>query len=489
MTIYVVLFWTSTIILELRESSRHLQLQTESEQIGNLNLLVGSHLLGNIHLAHSTDVIAEHQLSFHFRHIEESSQHHIVLTHIFVERLQIHLRVLPYSHLLLQRCSIVIIGWSTPEFRSHTLTELQHRFTIYIEIIYHTRLLAYGNRHSLCADLHIRVGFLHLHTACLLHLTLLGWRSSNSRNRRFGKLIIADDKLLASHHLALVYQRLCAIACKSKVKNNLLLCMLRFSLSHRILQFITLDQFGSLRSNTLCFRNLNCSQFHTIGINRSYQVQVIDILEEVLVVNLESTIHSIQVLDPYILMIVLNLVSMRIQTAVWSNDTITVEVIVTCRIAAVISTISKDFLTGDRTLVTNALIYEVPDIATLILRILTDEVPIFLETTFRITHSMSIFALDVWFNTITLAIFLTLLVVDIHRTVNISLAVITATLILNRTGLVERFHPVIGFFEVDAVTTLITQTPYDDRRVIDKTFHITFIAFDVSLEILRELSE
>ena len=45
-----------------------------------------------------------------------------------------------------------------------------------------------------------------LHTACLLHLTLLGWRSSNSRNRRFGKLIIADDKLLASHHLALVYQ-------------------------------------------------------------------------------------------------------------------------------------------------------------------------------------------------------------------------------------------------------------------------------------------
>ena len=265
--------------------------------------------------------------------------------------------------------------------------------------------------------------------------------------------------------------------------------MLRFSLSHRILQFITLNQLGNLRSYALGFRNLNCSQFHTIGINRSCQVQVIDIPEEVLVVNLESTIHSIQVLNPYILMIVLNLVSMRIQTAVWSNDTITVEVIVTCRIAAVISTISKDFLTGDRTLVTNALIYEVPDIATLILRILTDEVPIFLETTFRITHSMSIFALDVWFNTITLAIFLTLLVVDIHRTVNISLAVITATLILNRTGLVERFHPVIGLFEVDAVTTLITQTPYDDRRVIDKTFHITFIALDVSLEILRELSE
>ena len=45
-------------------------------------------------------------------------------------------------------------------------------------------------------------------------------------------------------------------------------------------------------------------------------------------------------------------------------------------------------------------------------------------------------------------------------------------------------------FMIDGETsTLITQTPYDDRRVIDKTFHITFIAFDVSLEILRELSE
>lgn len=55
-----------------------MQLQTESEQIGNLNLLVGSHLLGNIHLACSTDVIAEHQLSFPFRHIEESCQHHML---------------------------------------------------------------------------------------------------------------------------------------------------------------------------------------------------------------------------------------------------------------------------------------------------------------------------------------------------------------------------------------------------------------------------
>mgnify|MGYP007092985426 CR=1 FL=1 len=107
MTIYVVLFRTSTIILELRESSRHLQLQTESEQIGNLNLLVGSHLLGNIHLARSTDVIAELSLQAYRREL------------------------------------------STP----------------------------YANRHSQCADLHIRVSFLHLHSCRLTPLISTGLRS------------------------------------------------------------------------------------------------------------------------------------------------------------------------------------------------------------------------------------------------------------------------------------------------------------------------
>ncbi len=108
MTIYVVLFRTSTIILELRESSRHLQLQTESEQIGNLNLLVGSHLLGNIHFACSTDVIAEASAEL---------------------SLQAYRREL-----------------SAP----------------------------YANRHSQCADLHIRVSFLHLHSCRLTPLISTG---------------------------------------------------------------------------------------------------------------------------------------------------------------------------------------------------------------------------------------------------------------------------------------------------------------------------
>ena len=46
---------------------------------------------------------------------------------------------------------------------------------------------------------------------------------------------------------------------------------------------------------------------------------------------------------------------MRIQTAVRGDDSIAVEVVIAGRIAAVVATISKDFLAGDRTLVAQTL--------------------------------------------------------------------------------------------------------------------------------------
>ena len=102
---------------------------------------------------------------------------------------------------------------------------------------------------------------------------------------------------------------------------------------------------------------------------------------------------------------------------------------------------------------------------------------------------MSILTLDIRFYAITLAIFLTLLIVDIHRAMNIGLTVISTTLILHRTSLIIGFHPVIGLLEVDAIATLITQTPYDDGRMVDESLHITLVTLDMSLEVFRELGE
>ena len=180
---------------------------------------------------------------------------------------------------------------------------------------------------------------------------------------------------------------------------------------------------------------------------------------------------------------------MRIQTAVWGYDTIAVEVVVAGRITTIVATIGEDFLACDRTLVTKTLVHEVPDISTLILWIFANQVPILLESTLRVTHRMGILTLDVRFGAITLTILLALLIVDVHRTVDVGLAVITTTLILHRTSLVVSLHPVVCLLEVDAIARLIAQTPHDDGRMVHKGLHIALVALDMGLKILRELRQ
>ena len=156
--------------------------------------------------------------------------------------------------------------------------------------------------------------------------------------------------------------------------------MFRFSLTNSIFQSVALDQFGGLRSDTLCLWNLNNGELLTVGIDGGSQILVIGGLEEILIIHLECTVYSIEIVNPDVLMIILNLISVRIQTTVGSNDAIAVEVVVAGRIATVVATIGEDFLTGDGALVAQTLIYKVPDVTTLVFWILADEIPILLET-------------------------------------------------------------------------------------------------------------
>ena len=265
--------------------------------------------------------------------------------------------------------------------------------------------------------------------------------------------------------------------------------MLSLSLFDGTLQRLALHQLGCLWSNALGIRNRYGSQLHAVGKESSSQIQVIDVLEEVLVIDIERTVLCIKVLDPDVLENILNLIGMRIQTAVRGKDTIAVEVVIAGRIASVVATIGKDFLTGDRTLVAQTLVNEVPDVTTLVLRILADQIPVLLETTLRVTHGVSILTLDVWLGTVALAIALAFLVTDVHRTVDICLAVVSATFILCRAGRIARLHPVVSLLEVDAIAALVTQTPYDDGRMIDERLHIALVALDVRHDVLRELGE
>ena len=153
---------------------------------------------------------------------------------------------------------------------------------------------------------------------------------------------------------------------------------------------------------------------------------------------------------------------MRIKTAVGSNNAITIEVIIACRITAVVATIGKNLLSRDWTLVTKTLVYKVPNVATLIFRILAYEVPILLERTLRVAHGVSILTLDVRFHGVAFTVSFTLLIIHVHGTMDVGLAVVSATFILHGAGLVNSLYPVVSLLKVNAVARLVAKAPHDD---------------------------
>ena len=81
---------------------------------------------------------------------------------------------------------------------------------------------------------------------------------------------------------------------------------------------------------------------------------------------------------------------------------------------------------GDKTLAKNpsyfpmaGLVYEVPYKSTLIFRIFADDIPVFFESALRITHSMSVFALNQRFLNIAFGILDARIVAVVHRTENV----------------------------------------------------------------------
>ena len=82
-----------------------------------------------------------------------------------------------------------------------------------------------------------------------------------------------------------------------------------------------------------------------------YELQIIEGLEEVLIVDLQHAIGQILWCDPNVLIVVAHLMCMRVQPAVWSDDTVAVEVMIAGRIASIVTTVGKDLLTRQLALV------------------------------------------------------------------------------------------------------------------------------------------
>ena len=105
---------------------------------------------------------------------------------------------------------------------------------------------------------------------------------------------------------------------------------------------------------------------------------------------------------------------------------------------------------------------------------------------------MGILTLDKWLDTtlafyrltlivcgIAFRIVLTILVIHIHRTEDIRLAIQFCTLILTRTTIVVSLHPVVSLLEVRTIASLVAKTPHDNTWVVLISNHITLLTLDM----------
>ena len=124
-----------------------------------------------------------------------------------------------------------------------------------------------------------------------------------------------------------------------------------------------------------------------------FQIICRQVAEEIFVENADFTILDVCRICPNVLIEIAYFVHVRIRYAVRANQTVVAEIevrsIETVKVTAVcinhLSVLSRP---------ANRLIDKVPNESALILRIFADEVPIFLETAFRVTHGMGIFTLN-----------------------------------------------------------------------------------------------
>ena len=228
--------------------------------------------------------------------------------------------------------------------------------------------------------------------------------------------------------------------------------------------------------------------------NKPLQLHVVESLKEVLVVNLKASFLQALISNPCILVVVAYLVGMWVQSAVGSNNTITVKVVVAGRIAAIVATISKYLLTSNLALIAHTLIYKVPDVTTLVVRLLANQVPVLFKATHRVTHSVGIFTLNQWLLNLTasyfaLRVFLAPVVIGIHRAVDICSALDTSTLILARTSLIVSLYPSVSLLKVCTIASLVTQTPHNNAGVVLIGNHVTLLTLNVSLLKIRTDSQ
>ena len=100
---------------------------------------------------------------------------------------------------------------------------------------------------------------------------------------------------------------------------------------------------------------------------------------------------------------------------------------------------------------------------------------------------MSVLALDEWTPVVALAVTLAAFITVVHRAEDVSLAVLTSLLVVNRTAWIVCLNPIVSVFEVLAVTSFVTKTPNYDRWVVLERENVVLVALEVCVVVDRVL--
>ena len=182
---------------------------------------------------------------------------------------------------------------------------------------------------------------------------------------------------------------------------------------------------------------------------------------------------------------------MRVPVAVRTDKSVVAEVVGSSVIIVEVSSVSPNLTTlgiGPA----NRLIDKIPNITTLEFRILAYHIPVLLESTLRVAHCMSIFALDERLvelslvaslpilSRLVLAVVLAARIAVVHRAEDVGELAECSLLILARARRVFVLDPLVCLLKVLAHTCLIAERPDDNRRMVEVSLHIALVTFHVS---------
>ncbi len=181
----------------------------------------------------------------------------------------------------------------------------------------------------------------------------------------------------------------------------------------------------------------------------------------------------------YILHLVADFIGVGMPAAVGRYNAVAVERAVAGVVAVEISAVGKEFAGGIGRLKLQSLVGKVPDKAALVARVLAYQVPIFLEITHGVAHSVGILALDKRPRRILKAVFLAGIHGGVHRAHNVGIALFFSTLVLHGAAAVVILYPVVAGHKVGAVARLVAQAPDDDAGVVEVAIDHPLVADQV----------